>query len=121
MLKQYFYKIGKNLRRYIHAEGHGLKFKNGVVEGKSSLSVARELFTQRDVKVCMLKVYLCTPLPFAKGGEHMSPVVDAKMGNPKSSIGPYGEHNQAYQEYPPKTAILAHVPSRSVCPWDMKK
>ena len=33
----------------------------------------------------------------------------------------YGEHNLAYQEYPPKTAILAHVPSRSVCPWDVKK
>ena len=33
----------------------------------------------------------------------------------------YGEHNLAYQEYPPKTAILPHVPSRSVCPWDMKK
>ena len=32
----------------------------------------------------------------------------------------YGEHNLAYQEYPPKTAILAHVPSRSVCPWDIK-
>ena len=28
----------------------------------------------------------------------------------------YGEHNLEYQEYPPKTAILAHVPSRSVCP-----
>ena len=35
--------------------------------------------------------------------------------------GPYGEHNLAYQEYPPKTVILAHVPSRSVCPWDIKK
>ena len=33
----------------------------------------------------------------------------------------YGEHNLAYQEYPPKTAILTHVPSRSVCPWDVKK
>ena len=33
----------------------------------------------------------------------------------------YGEHNLAYQEYPPKTAILSHAPSRSVCPWDMKK
>ena len=33
----------------------------------------------------------------------------------------YGEHNLACQEYPPKTAILAHVPSRSVCPWDIKK
>ena len=33
----------------------------------------------------------------------------------------YGEHKLAYQKYPPKTAILSHVPSRSVCPWDMKK
>ena len=33
----------------------------------------------------------------------------------------YGEHNLAYQEYPPKTAILSHVPSRSVCPWDYEK
>ena len=36
----------------------------------------------------MLKVYLCPPLSFAKGGEHMSPVIDAQMGNRNSRIWP---------------------------------
>ena len=27
----------------------------------------------------------------------------------RSHMSDYGEHNLAYQEYPPKTAILAHV------------
>ena len=43
------------------------------------------------------------------------------LGISENNAEVYGEHNLAYQEYPPKTAILSHAPSRSVCPWDMKK